>query len=145
MLTTAETDYVVERLLAIVAPQPSPRATLVAALYPELQAPLGEGAASVLVPVAIELCINDGYRNAPPAIIRLLSTLLGNDPRVVGIIDRVRTPPPAAQDPFDALILTNKMPFLDRGQLRTAVRELLQQQPRRPVIVVNSGAQDEIR
>lgn len=141
MLTDDERHLVTAGLLRVVALATSPRQTLVVALHETLQERLGEGEPRVLVERAVDLCLEDGYRQDPPALVHLLQTLLvALDPEVERIASRLREPPPELDDPFDAVVLVSKLPFLDRQSTRAALRQFLQRTPLQPVVVVNGPA-----
>jgi hypothetical protein len=141
VLTDEERHLVTAGLLSVVAPMASPRQTLVAGLHEALHERLGEGEPLLLVERTLELCLEDGYTHTPPALVRLLETLLvGLDPDVERIARRLREPPPELDDPFDAVVLVSKLPFLDRQSTRTALRQFLQRTPLQPVVVVNGPA-----
>ena len=141
MLTEQERAFIDAQLGELVMRVPSPRQAIVAALHPELAAVLPEGLAPyLLVARAIELCEQDGYSKNPAALVRLLTTLLGEVARVTEIVARVRTPPPPPPDPFEALILDNKLPFLDRKPTRAYLRALTKEKPPQPLVVINGSS-----
>lgn len=137
MLSQEEHADVIDRLLEVVSGFPSPRASLAGALYPELRGRLQEGEPRVLVERAVAICNDDGYRNAPPAMVRLLDTLLPGELAIAGIVERLAIAPPAPPDPFGALVLVSKLPFIERSSTRAALKLLLDPIPTRPVVVVN--------
>jgi hypothetical protein len=137
MLRSEEYDFVTCTLVERASLQVSPRQFLVAGLYPQLQALVGEGNPRFLVERVLAVSNDDGYRRSPPAMVHLLETLLPGDPDVAGIVERLRVPPPQPQDAFDALVLVSKLPFLERQATRTALRLFLHAIPTQPVVVVN--------
>jgi hypothetical protein len=139
VLTQAERPEIADLLISVVALAPSPRQTLVAALADRLRGSLGEGEPRMLVERALELCCDDGYATTPPALVRLLTTLLPGDAVVATIVERLRVRPPAPADPFDAVVLTSKLPFLERAAIRMALRKLLDRRPVQPLVVVNGA------
>jgi hypothetical protein len=140
MLTQEERFDIRDRLVRVVSPAPSPRQVLAASLDVELQVRLGEGLPVTLVEQALQLVAEDAYRRDPPAMIRFLTMLLPGDPAAERIIGRLRTPPPSLADPFDAVILVSKLPFLDRHSTRRALRRFLEPpQPGLPVVAIVNG------
>lgn len=137
MLTQDELEDVTIRLLRSASLTASPRQFFVSGLYPHLQVMLGEGEPAILVDRVLRMCQEDAYSHLPPAIVHLLERLLPNDPTVAAIVQRLRVPPPSSMDPFDALVLISKLPFLERQRTRAALRLFLQTTPTRPVVVVN--------
>ena len=124
MLTQDELDDVTARLLGVASQTASPRQFFVAGLYPNLQVRLGEGEPRLLVERVLRMCQEDGYAQVPPAMVRLLETLLPNEAAVAAIIQRLRVPPPAPANPFDALVLVSKLPFLGPAADASGAREL---------------------
>jgi hypothetical protein len=138
MLNQDERDFIEAQLLHLVVSVATPRQVIVAGLYANLAAELTEGLPpTALIRKAVDLCIQDAYSQSPAALVQLLETLLRDIPRIIEIVDRIRTPPPPPPDPFEALILNTKLPFLDRRPARTYLRAFLQQRPQQPIIVVN--------
>jgi hypothetical protein len=138
MLTQQDRDFIEEELVALVAGSASPRAALSAGLG-ALAARLPDGLApALLVSQAVEICIEDGHQRTPPAMVTLLQ-LIKHIAGIPEIIARVSAPPPRAADPFAALILDSKLPFLDRLPTRAHLRALTQQQPTQPVVVIGGG------
>jgi hypothetical protein len=138
MLTQEESVDIADLLVAVAAVAPSPRQFLAVGLHEHLRDHLGEASPRILVEHALDLCRQDGYRSSPPAMVQLLDKLLPKTEPVVAVIRRLRVPPPPAPDPFEALILISKLPFLDRLSTRAALKRfLLQRTPIQPVVVVN--------
>lgn len=137
MLIGEEGPYVTDLLRKFASLAASPRQFLAAGLYQPLQAVLGEGEPTILVDRVLFICKEDAYNHSPPAMVHLLETLLPDDQAVAHIVERLRVAPPAPPDPFDALILVSKMPFLDRQPTRKALKRFLQSTPLQPVVVVN--------
>jgi hypothetical protein len=135
MLEHNDREFIEAKLLAAVELQVSPRQALVSGLQ-DLAGELPEGAATFLVPAAVDLCVRDAYRRTPPALVHMLRTLLPNVDGVRELILRIQTPAPASPDPFNALILDTKLPFLDRVATREYLRKLVQPNPTQPVVVV---------
>lgn len=140
MLTNDEFDKITVMLLRVSSGTPSPRQTLAAGLYPDLRNRLGEGEPALLVERALRMCQEDAYLRSPPAIVQLIETLLPGQAAVAAIVERLRIPPAPPPDPFDALVLVSKLPFLDRPRTRAALRRFLHDTPVQPVVVVD-GAQ----
>jgi hypothetical protein len=136
MLSENDRLFVEEKLLAAVVRMAVPRQGIVAFLHVDLAAHVSDGTPADLVRRVIALCINDGYAHVPPALVELLTNLIPHDAEIATILNRIKTPPPAAPDPFDDQILSSKMPFLDRQQTRAALRALVQPFPTQPVVVV---------
>ncbi|GIF22617.1 hypothetical protein BJ973_002940 [Actinoplanes tereljensis] len=134
MLTAAEYDDIKTRLLRVVATVASPRQTLAAAIPGRLAERLPDGEPRILVERVLALCTEDAYHDDPPAVVVLLELLLPL--QVATTVARLRTPPPPAPDPFEALIMISKLPFLDRQSTRAALRDFLEIRPTRPVMVV---------
>ncbi|MFP2927240.1 hypothetical protein ACLESO_18990 [Pyxidicoccus sp. 3LG] len=139
MLTQHQRDFVEEQLVTIVSLQGSPRATI-AAVMGSLSSRLPDGLVpALLVPQAVDICIADAYENTPPALVMLLG-LIKDIAGVAEIIAAIgTTPPPKAPNPFMALILDNKLPFLDRQPARTYLYALTQPMPMQPVVVVTGS------
>ncbi len=141
MLTPDERDLVSQLLLNVVAGVSSPRQTLAAALDPTLRPNLGEGLPKVLVGVALELCEADGFARTPPAIVGLINQLLPGHEEVQAIVVRLSTAPPVvAADPFEAVVLNNNLPFLDRTPTRQALKSFVRElRPSKRVVVINGA------
>lgn len=140
MLTQDELPDIAERLVEVASIQASPRMFLVSALPNELRAAVGEGEPRSLVDRVLRLCSDDGWRDTPPSMVRLLSALLVDDPFIAAIVTRLRTKPPTTRDAFDALVLYSKLPFLDRRPTRATLRDfLLERRPKQPVLVINGA------
>lgn len=141
MLTSTDYILVEAKLIELVALQPSPRQFIAGQLPESLAAQLIEGLPPVqLVQAALKLCEDDAYNAAPPSMCVFLQNCFPLRPEFTAICDRIKTPPPAlpaAADPFDAIMLTNKQPFLGRAAVRAHLRGLMQNSPPRPVVVVN--------
>jgi hypothetical protein len=138
MLTPNERDVVIPLLLGVVSVAPSPRQALAAFMDLTLSSQLEEGSAAFLVERALDLSQNDAFRQTPPAIIQLLTGLLPDLPGITAIADRLSAPPPAAADPFDALVLRSNLPFLDRNPTRQALKSFLRElRPNKWVVVIN--------
>jgi hypothetical protein len=141
MLRSTDRDYVEEKITAVLALSGAPRQAIAALLPPALRQRIAEGLEpAVLAHRAIELCLEDAYNSAPPTLIVLVHTLVGTDSRVASILQLAAIPPPVAIDPFDALILANKLPFLARSQLRGHARRLAGPARVRPLIVVTGNS-----
>lgn len=99
-------------------------------------------APNLLVRLALKLCQDDAYNTTPPSMCLFIERCFPNQSEFTAICNRIKTPPPlpAATDPFDAVILSNKLPFLGRPAVRVHLRSLIQTQPLRPVVVVNGPA-----
>jgi hypothetical protein len=146
MLKQEDRMYVHDQLCTLLRTQGSYRSNLAVALPDYLQDKLQDNLAlSTLVLQAIDLCIRDSYRMRPPALYLFLHFLIGNDARVAEqILPQIKDSPSAAlssADPFNALLLNNRLPFLGRPAIRGYLRSLLQKIPRQPVIVINGRTQ----
>jgi len=143
ILTAEEDEFIRARLTATVSGLGCVRATLAIALPPRLQCKLADGVIlpADLVTYALRICDEDGYATEPPAFYDFLRNVLPNEPRVQTILDRIRIrpPPQAVHDPFDATLLDNKLPFLGRPAVRAHLRALLQSLPTQPIVVINGG------
>lgn len=140
MLTQAEQDLVLELLIKQAALAPAPRQALVVGLANHLAARFDStGTPAALSKMALALCLEDGYRGAPPAIVGLLKLVNQLDPSIPEIIQRVHTPPPASADNFEAVVLDIKEPFLARHKTRSNLRALLALKPVKPVVVINGS------
>jgi len=137
MLKQSEIDLITECLLSVTRGQQAPRSVLAAGLHVDLQGELGDGPPTVLVARAIELCTRDAYRLAPPAMAQFLGQLIAQFQGIAEIIARISVPPPAPPDPFSAVLLDTRLPFLARDPARTNLRALTQSAPRSPVVVIN--------
>jgi hypothetical protein len=144
MLTGEEYILVETKLIELVVPQAAPRQFLAVMLPAPLAGELTEGLPPTqLVQLALKLCQNDAYNTAPPSMCLFIQKCFPLRPEFTAICDRIRTPPPplpGAADAFDAVILSNKLPFLGRPAVRVHLRSLMQMFPPRPVVVVNGLA-----
>jgi hypothetical protein len=144
MLTSEEYILVETKLIELVTPQALPRQFLAVMLPAPLAAELTEGLPPTqLVRLALKLCQDDAYNTAPPSMCLFIERCFPHQPEFTTVCDRIKTPPPplpAAADPFDAVILSNKLPFLGRPAVRVHLRSLIQMYPPRPVVVVNGPA-----
>ncbi|WP_027520536.1 hypothetical protein [Bradyrhizobium sp. Ec3.3] len=140
MLTSDDYILVETKLIELVTPQASPRQFVAANLPEWIAARLTEGLPPVLlVQAALRLCEEDGYNASPPSMCTFLLNCFPLRPEFKAICDKIRTPPPALPppaDPFDAIMLSNKLPFLGRLAVRAHLRALMQNSPPRPVVVI---------
>lgn len=138
MLTADERESFRTLLVHIVSTQPSPRLALVAFMDLTLHPRLHEGSPEVLVEEALTLTMGDAYRLSPPAIVQLLQGLLPDLPETAAIAARLSVPPPAAEDPFEALVLNSNLPFLDRTSTRQALKSFVHElRPSKRIVVIN--------
>ncbi|MCP3139789.1 hypothetical protein [Pyxidicoccus xibeiensis] len=142
MLTQQQREFVEEQLVAVVSLHGSPRATI-AAVMGGLASKLPDGLVpEVLVTRAVDICIADAYGSTPPALVMLLG-LIKHIAGIADIVAAIGTVPLATgatpNDPFSALILDNKLPFLDRQPARAFLRALTQPMPMQPVVVVSGN------
>ena len=88
---------------------------------------------------AISICIDDGYNRNPSAVTEFLRdmALLSLDAadELNSFADRLAVRPPS-QDPYDDLVLRKDLPYLDRKELRGALRRNITRQLY-PILVVN--------
>jgi len=138
MMTNDDRDYVEQALTNLLQGQAALRVTAVAFLPPYLQQRVPDNLLPpMLARLVIELCIEDAYANSPPTLIKLVTGLVGADPRIATIMTRAAVPPPAGPDPYAASILRNGMPFLGRTALRAHTKTLAGPGRVRPVVIVN--------
>lgn len=85
------------------------------------------GSFAVMVSNAVAICEMDGYASVPSSLSQFLRDIAMLCPdltayALVEFAERVATRPPPSQDPFEAIVLRRDLPFLDRQQLRKALR-----------------------
>lgn len=141
MLTFDEREFVADVLLNAVRYQGSPRAAIAAFMDRRLGDLLEGESPAVVVAKAIKLCIDDGHKADPPALVALLGFVSALDPRIPPLIERLKQPPAAGgaapQDRFTDRLLFTNLPFLERAKTRTALRALLRDKPKQPFVVIN--------
>lgn len=143
MLSDDEKDYVIERLVALVAPLERPRETLTAPfLHTPFPQELRQGFPRELVIDAVRLCLIDAWNHEPPWLVLLLNifNLPVLDEKVAEIAERVRIKPPPAPDPLDSTVLNNGIPFVNRATLRLHLRRLATPAATTQPILVVSGS-----
>ncbi|NEJ17725.1 hypothetical protein GR211_33295 [Rhizobium leguminosarum] len=103
-------------------------ANLIAALPANLR-PLfaPSGSFGALVANALALCVSDGYNARPSSLscfLRNMADLCADlaAEALERFADRLAMPAPVSHDPFDDIVLRPDLPFLDRQQLRKALR-----------------------
>jgi hypothetical protein len=136
VLTDPQRQVVERELLAV--SMTNPRAILIAALPQRIGELVGTSnlPAGLLVAHVVNVCMNDGYTDTPPVLARLLTTLVVGNQEIDAIVKQIVVPPPRAPNPFKALVLDNKLPFLDRPKIRDYLEALTGAKPLQPVVVI---------
>ena len=140
MLTQDEQELIEELLTRAITLHPSPRQSLASALYLDLGSMLGQATRrECWSTAALRLCSEDGWQRDPTALSMLIEKMLPEEPTVLPILERLqlRPLPRSPANPFDALVLADKRPFIDRDPMRAVLRKLLDRRPRELVVVVN--------
>lgn len=93
----------------------------------------------VMTVSAITICIDDGYSRNPSAIAEFLRNMVclsidGSD-ELTSFADRLAVRPPS-RDPYDDLVLRKDLPYLDRKELRAALRRNVALQLH-PILILN--------
>jgi hypothetical protein len=145
MLTPDERDTLIDLLIAASQAQAAPRGFLVAWIPNEVQSELdANGTPDALSKKTIEICIRSQYQLAPPALAVLLENLINfGHPELAPLRNRILHPPPApvSRDPFDAMILSNRLPFMDRGSLRSILRSMCSPNFRIPILAISGDVE----
>lgn len=135
-LTTQEDQMVYEALLAELV-YTDTRGRIVGALKDvNLLAQIADGQPDQVIRRAINVCLNDGDRLSPPALVKLLEIIEVREARVGPLIQRLKAPPALGADAFDDTVLGAEVPFLERLTLRVSLKKLLTAMPQKPFVVV---------
>lgn len=139
MLTTEEKQYVIDRYAQYLGGQSSVRSVAVAFLPHELRISVPDASNPLTIAqYVIEICIADGWKRQPPALVSLLEpTIAITDQKIGEIVARVRPPPPPQADPLFATVLATGSPFINREKLRNCLRGFGDRNSLRPVMVIN--------
>lgn len=149
MIDTQQRAYLIEVLIHEIAADNSLRSTLCGAVpHVEFAVSLTTSEQpATLITNAVQLCIEDGWKHAPPwlgELVRSASLVfrMQSDARLQAIRDFVAVAPPAPNPAnlLAATVLNKGTPFVNRTKLRACLKFLetpaAQQQP---ILVVNGG------
>ncbi|HEV2514148.1 MAG TPA: hypothetical protein VGV07_02770 [Devosia sp.] len=144
-LSPDEDAFIYAALVNLAASVAEPRIAITGPINDiAIAAGIASGEPATIVRQAMNLCIADGNRLAPPAIVRLIQVVAIIEPRIPAVIARItasfatNVPPP---DTFADSVLAWKAPFLERRRLRQALRALLAPLPTSPIVVVTGAEQ----
>lgn len=145
MLDESDKIYLTQALYQAVGSSDQPRATLVSSfeLGGAFALALGQGTPLELVNRAVTLCLSDGWNNTPCWLWLLLKIIpSGIDAKIDEIRERVRHKPevPANADPFEATVINNGTPFVNRSALRSSLHQLAAPNAQATPILVVDGA-----
>ncbi|WP_010216768.1 hypothetical protein [Sphingomonas sp. PAMC 26621] len=83
---------------------------------------------AVMLRSAIRICEEDGFSRNPSSLSQFVAQLapLSEKAHILApIAAALRAPPPGMPDPYDALVIRQFVPFIDRKPLRLAMRRLV--------------------